>query len=294
LLASPIPGWIAGDDAKDNATYVNYAKTQMEQRLVTDPNSQDNRKDFMYYLISAKDPQTGRGFTHDELSSEASLLISAGSDTTSITLCSTMFYLLHNPRTLQNAVAEVRKSFNSVEDIPSGIDRLKYLRACIDEALRLVPPVPSHLPREILSGGMTIDGQYFPQGTVVGVSTFAIHRNHNYYPKPLEFWPERWIANEVTGVSEKSVAIAKAAFCPFSIGQRGCIGKQVAYLELLIAMAMLLFIYDLRLPHGLEGRIGTGDFKDRDGAPKEVVEYQFNDVFLAEKEGPIVQFRLKN
>jgi cytochrome P450 len=294
LLASPIPGWIAGDDAKDNATYVAYAQTQMEQRLVADPSSLDNRKDFMYYLISAKDPQTGRGFTHDELSSEASLLISAGSDTTSITLCSTMFYLLHNPGTLHNAVTEVRLSFNSVDDIPSGTERLKFLRACIDEALRLVPPVPSHLPREILSGGMIIDGQHFPQGTVVGVSTFAIHRNPNYYPKPLAFWPERWIVDKVTGVSEESVANAKAAFCPFSIGQRGCIGKQVAYLELLIAMATLLFTYDLQLPIGLEGRVGTVDLKDRHGAHKEVTEYQFNDVFLAEKEGPIVQFRVKN
>jgi cytochrome P450 len=285
-------GWIGGGDAKDNATYVRYAASQMEQRLSAAQSSGERRKDFMYYLLMAKDPESGRGFTRKELDSDASLMISAGSDTTSITLSSTMFYLLHNPKSLAKVTAEVRSQFVSVDEIRGG-DRLQalvYLRACLDESLRLAPPVPSHLPREVLPGGITIDGHHLPQGTVVGVSPFVIHRNPEYYPNPFAFHPERWIEDDALGITAEKVATAKSAFCAFSLGTRGCIGKQVAYLEVLIAMAMLLFTYDIRLP-GSGKQPGEGDPKSPHWGRGRVGEYQLKDIFIAEREGPVVEFK---
>jgi cytochrome P450 len=293
ILASPIMAWIGGDDAKENAAYVNYAAKQIEQRLAADPSSGEVRKDFMYYLLGAKDPESGRGITRKELDSDSSLLISAGSDTTSITLSSTMFYLLHNCDALEKVSAEVRDYYTSADDIRgNGIDALVYLRACVDESLRLAPPVPSHLPREVASRGMTIDGRHFPKGAVVGVSPFAIHHNPEYYPDPFNFRPERWIVDEDAGVSAEQVVLAKAAFCPFSLGPRGCIGKQVAYLEVLIAMAMLLYTYDIRLPLSAK-QLGEGDPNTEQWGRQRIGEYQLKDYFLADREGPLVEFRAK-
>ena len=70
------------------------------------------------------------------------------------------------------------------------------------------------------------------------------------------------------------VRLAQSAFCPFSVGPRGCIGKGVAYLELSIALARVLWLYDLRLVGGQTGG-----------------EYTVKDCFVAEKSGPVVQFR---
>jgi cytochrome P450 len=269
----------------------------MEERLSAGQNSGGNlRKDFMYYLLNAKDSESGRGFNRKELDSDASLMISAGSDTISVTLSSTLFYLLHNPVPLATVNAEVRKQFASVDEIRRGdnIQALVYLRACVDESLRLAPPVPSHLPREVLAGGMTIDKQYFPQGTVVGVSPFTIHHNPEYFPNPFDFNPERWIVDEDSGVSVENVAMAKAAFCPFSLGPRGCIGKQVAYLEIMVALATLLYTYDIRLPRALRKQIGEGDLASPHWGRRRIGEYQLRDIFIADRNGPMVEFKARN
>ena len=80
--------------------------------------------------------------------------------------------------------------------------------------------------------------------------------------------------------SEANVALAQAAFCPFSIGPRGCIGKGVAYLELSIALARVVHLYDLRLKRG-EEEVGRGE----DGG------YGLVDCFIAQKKGPVVEFK---
>ena len=115
--------------------------------------------------------------------------------------------------------------------------------------MRLAPPVPSLLPREILQGGLEICGEHFPAGTVVGVPAYTLHHNPAYYPEPFSYKPERWMVADGSdgGMNGKggdailqtadAVKTAQSAYCPFSIGPRGCIGKGVAYLELSIALA---------------------------------------------------------
>jgi cytochrome P450 len=251
--------FLVGPLAQDSSKYIKYANKQMELCISaeTDPSVQ-TRKVFMHYLLNSKDPQTGKGFTRKELNSDSSLLISAGSDTASITLNTTVFYLLHFPQALRKVVREVRHKFNSLDDIrgQKAVDELVYLRACVDEALRLFPPVPSILPREVLPGGLIIEGHHFPQGSIVGVAAYAIHHNKNYFPEPFQFLPERWIAGGE--FSADMIATARAAFCPFSLGPRGCTAKGVAYLEVMLTLAYMLFQYDIRLPENNREPSGEG------------------------------------
>jgi cytochrome P450 len=92
------------------------------------------RKDFLSYLLHAKDPQIGKGFEKEELDTDSSLLIAAGADTTSITLTAAFFYLLKNPRVLKKLTDEIREAFADVERIRGGakLNSLAYLRTCID------------------------------------------------------------------------------------------------------------------------------------------------------------------
>jgi cytochrome P450 len=225
----------------------------------------------------------------------------AGSDTTSITISACLFYLLHNPATLAALIREIRSTFISASDIHSGppLNSCTYLRACIDETLRLSPPVPSHLPREVLPGGLTVDGHFLPEGTVVGTSPWAIHHNSEYFPEPFSFQPERQV---LTPTNADAIATAHAAFCPFSLGARGCVGKGVAYVEVSLALAHLLWRYDIALgedePSGGGGKVAPKKWRGRtpegEALPEErrrEDEYQLFDHFTADRDGPTVRFR---
>lgn len=76
-------------------------------------------------------------------------------------------------------LAEVFKTFRDIDEICIGpqLNSCRFLYACIDEALRLSPPVGTMLPREILGGGLTVDAQFFPAGVNIGVPGYGIHHN---------------------------------------------------------------------------------------------------------------------
>jgi cytochrome P450 len=239
--------WLFRQIAAGRERYMQYSRLQAAERMAMSSSSsssaangenKEERKDFFYHLTHAIDPNTGEiGFpSSTELWAESNLLIIAGSDTTSTALAATVHYLLHTPRALKNLTQEILTAFPpsnaaTVEDITSQTAssiKLPYLRACLDEAMRLSPSVPGLLPREVQEGGATIDGVDVPAGTIVGVPHYTLHRNAKYFSRVDEFWPERWLVGEAVAeevTTRETVDRAQGAFCPFSIGARGCIGK---------------------------------------------------------------------
>ena len=267
-----------------------YSKGQAMER--TKLGLDVDRKDFFYHLLNAKDPETGNGFSMDELWGESNLLIIAGSDTTSTSMAATFFYLAHNPSTLQKLSHEIRTSFSDVEEIVSGpnLSACTYLRACIDESMRMTPPVAGALPRHVLPGGISIAGHHIPAGVDVGVPHYAIHHNAEYFPRPFDFVPERWLSDPTANPLHDKLPEAHAAFCPFSIGPRGCIGKGLAYVELTVTIARVLYLFDLRLAPG--STLGAGR-EDLEVGRRRSMEYQIEDRFASMKDGPMLQFRPK-
>ncbi|KAF8867357.1 cytochrome P450 [Acephala macrosclerotiorum] len=231
------------------------------------------RKDFYHYIIEAKNPSTDEKPSHQELWSEAGNLIAAGLDTTATTLAATFFYLTRNRYALEKAKEEVREAFKGcgVEEIKTGekLKACKYLRACLDESMRMTPPVPGMLPRTVLPGGIEIDNHQIPEGVEVGVSAYAIHHNEKYYEDSFTYRPERWLEDE-KGMME--------AFASFSHGPRACIGKGMAYMEMMNTMARVLWLFDM------EGVGKLGEREERRG------EFEVRDYFVCDKEGPMVKF----
>lgn len=98
------------------------------------------------------------------LQGNASTLIIAGSETTASLLSGVTFLLLKHPHALAKLTEEVRSAFKSEDDINiNSVGQLKYMLACLDEALRLYPPTPVGLPRVVSKGGATIVGNYVPE-----------------------------------------------------------------------------------------------------------------------------------
>lgn len=211
-------------------------------------------------------------------------------------MAATLFYLVRNPHALAKVQEEIRAKFNDVEDIIHGptLNTCTYLRACIDEAMRLSPSVGGILPREILPGGMTIDGETLPAGTVVGTPHYTVQHNEAYHPMPYNYVPERWISGSVrpsdgTTITEDDVAKAASAFCPFSIGPRGCIGKALAYVEMMTTLARTIYLYDMRKAVGVEDP--SEGRPDLEWGRQRNTEFQLIDTFTSAKSGPIVEFR---
>ena len=289
--------WLGGQTARDNATLVALATAQLEERIALQEKQHPMKdgvghKDLMHYLLTNADPKTGMRPTRAELKGDSLSLIGAGADTVAATLSGILFYLARHPTALRTVTSEVRLAFRSLEEIRSGSRLVScvYLDACIEETLRLAPVVPAQLPRAVMKGGIMIDEQFVPEGTVIGVSAYVVHHNNETFPEPWSFRPERWIA--AGGVSREDVNLAREAMCPFSLGKRGCIGKRLAYVEMRIAIASLLWSYDLEEAMSA-GRNGGGSLNLEEGRRRRD-EFQLFDCFGSDREGPVLRFRQRS
>lgn len=151
------------------------------------------------------------------------------------------------------------------------------------------PPVGSPPWREIGAGGETVAGHAIPQGCTVGTGIYSIHHDDALFESPHEYRPERWLSNE----EKQPDRTRGTAFMPFSTGPRSCIGKSLAYAELLLTMAILLWRYDFRanLCHGQD--LGAGKEvrgKERVGRANPD-EFQLHDWVVGHHQGPVLQFR---
>ncbi|KAA8564223.1 hypothetical protein EYC84_011169 [Monilinia fructicola] len=275
------------------------SKAQSDWRTSTKINTEN--EDLFSTLIHAQDPENGQRLSQDQLVSEAGLLIIAGMDTTATTLSATIFYLLHYPGVFEVLSREIRQGWKEVEQIRIGkqLNDLKYLTACIDEALRLSPPVPGNVPREVMKDGTVIDGHHVPSGVSVGVSAYSLHHEEKYFDRPFLYEPERWLKDGVENDGEledatNSRAILQPSFIPFGFGRTSCIGKYLAYQEMKVVLARLIWTFDMKLSSsrkggGLgEGGKGIGKGRER----KE--EFQTWDQFVSRHDGPMVEFRLRS
>lgn len=194
--------------------------------------------------------------------------------------------------THEKLTEDILALFPSIDSIRGGplLSKARYLRACIDEAMRISPGVPGLLPREVQPGGLSISGAYFPSGTDIGVPHYAIHHNEEYFPDSFEYKPERWLVDEDAGVSADSVEVAQSAFCPFSIGPRGCVGKALAMKEIMVVVGRLIWLFEMRIAEGT--RVGEGTDSAAPGR-KRKGELQMKDMFVGKAQGPLVQFRLR-
>ncbi|THV46126.1 hypothetical protein BGAL_0414g00050 [Botrytis galanthina] len=270
-------------------------------KLVADRLKEDKnaKSDLFSFIFDAQYSNNGKHedietMTVSELFTESGFLLAAGSDTSSTTLSALLFYLSRYPKCYVKVTAEIRSTFSTLSEIHSGpkITSLKYLRACIEEALRMSPPLGSALWREVRPGGITIDGEFIPASYDIGCAVYAVQHNEDYFPHSFEFQPERWIVSEQN--PQEKIDEMKMAFAPFSLGPRGCPGKMMAYMEMGIVMARMVFCFDFRRPgDGGFGEVGEGVLGDQGGRGR-VNEFQLMDHLASTHVGPYAEFRLRD
>lgn len=135
------------------------SKAKAERRVTLGP-APNGRKDIMTYILRHNDE---RGMSHAEILGNSEALIVAGSETTATALSGLTYYITTNTQALKRLQDEIRIAFKSEDEITmESTARLTYLHACIEEALRVYPPVVETPPR--ISQGEYVSGYYIPKG----------------------------------------------------------------------------------------------------------------------------------
>ncbi|OCH91279.1 cytochrome P450 [Obba rivulosa] len=233
-LARRIPWFRRGNQAVQRLAGI--AVAAVAKRLA----SPTDRTDLLSKLQEGKD-DAGNPMGRPELTAEALTQLIAGSDTTSNSSCAITYHLAANPRVQEKLQAELDDALGAGPDgDPAAtfeqVKRLPYLEAVISEALRVHSTSGIGLPRIVPPGGLVVAGRFFPEGAVLSVPTYTVHRDADAWGADADvFRPERWFERD-----EKTL---QRAFNPFSFGPRSCVGRNLANLELLIIIGSILHRY---------------------------------------------------
>ncbi|CAK7235887.1 hypothetical protein SBRCBS47491_009447 [Sporothrix bragantina] len=181
-----------------------------------------------------------------ELLAECSGMVNAGSDTTSTALANCIYLLCMQRHVCyrDRLRAELAPVFAAAAGrLPryEALAALPFLRACIDETLRLRPSSAFGLPREVPVGGRWIAGKFVAGGVSVSVPTYSLLHNPDVFAHPETFRPERW--TDMPADDPRLVRMKKYHL-PFSTGPRACIGRNIAYFEMVLVVAALVHYFD--------------------------------------------------
>jgi cytochrome P450 len=177
-----------------------------------------------------------------EINAEVNIMMNAGSTTTAIALANVLFHLLKHPDVLERLRIEVDTVLESDEVIApyDKVKNLPYLRACLDESLRIFAPTAHNLGRKTPPEGLWVGDDFIPGGISVSMSAHVIHRNESIFQNADQYVPERWL-----GENGKAL---QPYFLAFSAGSRGCIGRNISYLEQTVLLASVIHRYEFALP----------------------------------------------
>lgn len=146
-----------------------FVPKEMRQRRLNQRKMAQDKADYRKALKTERlDLMSGvlkpdSGVTEVEYQSTVQTLIIAGSETTATLMSGVTYYLMTNPDQMQKVVAEVRGAFSSAEEISFvSVNKLPYLLACLNEALRIYPPVADNMPRNTGPNHEMICGKMVP------------------------------------------------------------------------------------------------------------------------------------
>ena len=188
-------------------------------------------RDLISLLLAARDPETGKPMSQQEIRDQVLIFLLAGHETTSIALTFTLHLLGCHPDVQAAVHREITEVVGGRTPQTEDIPRLTFTEMAIKEAMRLYPPAYS-LGR-IAEHEAIIGGYRIPAGSIILLSQWTTHRRPDLWPEPQRFDPTRF-----TPAAEQ--ARQRYAYFPFAGGLRGCIGGHFAMMEAIIAIATLL------------------------------------------------------
>ncbi|KAG8374986.1 hypothetical protein BUALT_Bualt10G0052600 [Buddleja alternifolia] len=183
--------------------------------------------------------------------------ILAGRDTSSVALSWFFWLVTLNPRVEEKILVEICSILMETRggdtskwlDDPlvfEEVDRLIYLKAALSETLRLYPSVPED-SKHVIADDVLPDGTFVPAGSNITYSIYSTGRMKFVWGDDcLEFKPERWLSEDAKRFETKD----QFQFVAFNAGPRICLGKDLAYLQMMSIAAAVLLPHRLSLAPG--------------------------------------------
>jgi cytochrome P450 len=161
---------------------------------------------------------------------DAVTLLIAGHETSGATLCWLGYLLAQSPDAMAKVAEEVDSVLQGRSATLEDVQSLTFLRAAVDEALRLFPPAyglfPRRAIRDVIAGEVKIK-----RGDLVMLTPWVTHRDPRWFEDPDVFRPARFL---------RAPTWPTYAYFPFGAGPRSCVGQQFGLVEITLAMATLL------------------------------------------------------
>ncbi|XP_019640802.1 PREDICTED: cytochrome P450 4A10-like [Branchiostoma belcheri] len=149
------------------------------EELERDPETlaEKKRLDFIDILLTARD-EDGRGMTDDEIREQVDTFLFAGHDTTSSTLCWTLYSLAQHPDHQQKVQEEVEEVLSGRDGSTiewEDLNKLTYLTMCMKESMRL--HIIVHLISRTTTEDTVINDVPIPKDTYVAIHLYGLHHN---------------------------------------------------------------------------------------------------------------------
>ena len=223
--------FLADDTARDLDTVRRvralreHVRGLIRERRASGPVDQEN---FLDGYLAARDRQ-GEPFADDALLDELMTLVIAGFETAANTLAWAWYLLAEAPQMAARLIEEAERALPDPDAVTAeAVLSMTETMRTLDEVMRLYPPVwlfTRRTQESTQAGGYTLDA-----GTDVYLSPYLMQRDAKRWPDPERFDPDRFADTD----------LATAAFFPFSLGPRRCLGEHFAYLEMALHLGVLL------------------------------------------------------
>ena len=223
---------------RESVTFIrSIIRKRLQERLDKKGPQKD---DILSYIIRGN--SCSDQLTIEHIVDEYLTFVGAGMETSAITMAVTIFYLMTNKDIYLKAQKEVDEVFGANEELSfDDVNKLVYLDMVIKECLRISPPVAA-TGRECMKNNITIQGVHIPNGAFLFIPQNVLQNDPRYWENPDVFNPERF--------APKAIAkIRPFTFMPFMAGQRSCIGKNFALLEMKIIISRMLHDFEIINPN---------------------------------------------
>lgn len=205
-------------------------------------------RDLLGLMLGSAHPDTGAMLDDTNIRHQIQTFLVAGHETTSGALSFTLHHLSRHPEALAAAYAETDAVLGTERDVEptfEQVPKLRHLRRCLDESLRLWPTAPAFArgPRQTttLGGRWTMEPGDWAMALLP-----LVHRDPEVWGQDAEeFRPERFLPAAVK-------ARPAHTYKPFGTGERACIGRQFALHEAVLVMALVLHQYEITADAGYE------------------------------------------
>ncbi|XP_059653669.1 cytochrome P450 98A2 [Cornus florida] len=229
--------------AKHGARRDRLTRAIMEEHTLARQKSGGAKQHFVDALLTLQDKYD---LSEDTIIGLLWDMITAGMDTTAISVEWAMAELIKNPRVQQKAQEEMDRVIGFERVITeSDFSNLPYLQSVAKEALRLHPPTPLMLPHRA-NANVKVGGYDIPKGSNVHVNVWAVAHDPAVWKNPSEFRPERFFEEDVDMKGHDFRLL------PFGAGRRVCPGAQLGINLVTSMLGHLLHHFSWAPPNGLK------------------------------------------